>query len=46
MKWSDNKEYCGTICSYNENTGMHTVQYDDGDVKQYNLAQKVWSFTK
>ena len=32
----------GTISNYDPISNMHTVLYDDGEVKQYNLKKKTW----
>ena len=40
VQWSKGKWYAGVITEYNERTGKHTVLYDDGEVKEYNLAKK------
>ena len=40
VKWAKEKFYAGTITEYDISTGKHQVNYDDGDVKHYNLAQK------
>ena len=38
----DNKWYIGTIYNYNKFTEKHTIRYDDGDEKSYNLSDKKW----
>ena len=32
--------YRGKILSYNPETQKHTIEYDDGDIKEYNLLVK------
>jgi hypothetical protein len=38
--WAKGKYYAGTVIAYDDVTGKHKVEYDDGDVKEYNLQQK------
>jgi hypothetical protein len=40
VKWAKGKFYSGRITHYDVSTGKHRVMYDDGDVKEYNLAKK------
>jgi hypothetical protein len=40
VRWTHNNMYDGFILNYNPVTGKHTVQYDDGDVKEYKLSKK------
>ncbi|KAL7575799.1 hypothetical protein ACA910_003126 [Epithemia clementina (nom. ined.)] len=40
VKWAKGKFYAGTVTDYNATTGKHTVHYDDGDMRQYNLSLK------
>jgi hypothetical protein len=40
VQWSKGKWYAVAITEYNETTGKHTVLYDDGDIKEYNLKKK------
>jgi hypothetical protein len=40
VQWAKGKWYAGTISGYNDITGKHSVLYDDGDVKEYNLTKK------
>lgn len=41
IRWSGGKLYEGTVTHYDEASGKHRVQYDDGDVKNYRLHKKV-----
>ncbi|EFJ42811.1 histone H3 methyltransferase/Trithorax [Volvox carteri f. nagariensis] len=37
--WPDDGAwFCGRVTSYSADTGMHTVEYDDGDVEHLHLA--------
>lgn len=38
--WSDSMYYAGTVTSFNKLSKKHTVTYDDGDVREYNLSKK------
>ena len=40
VQWSKKKWYSGTIVDYDSETEEHTVEYDDGDVKDYVLRKK------
>jgi hypothetical protein len=40
VKWAKGKFYPGTVTGYDLSTGKHQVTYEDGDVKDYNLAKK------
>lgn len=40
VKWAKGKFYAGNVTRYDASTGKHEVTYDDGDVKEYNLAKK------
>jgi hypothetical protein len=40
VKWAKGKFFPGTVTRYDPSTGKHRVTYDDGDVKDYNLAKK------
>lgn len=40
VRWNKGKYYAGVVIGYNSTIGKHTVQYDDGDVKEYNLKKK------
>jgi hypothetical protein len=39
--WAKGNYYPGTIIAYNEIEGKHKIEYDDGDIKIYNLRNKV-----
>ena len=41
VKWAKDKWYAGVVSGYDEATGKHSVLYDDGDVRHYNLQKKV-----
>ena len=41
VQWAKGKWYAGTISGYNDITRKHSVLYDDGDVKEYNLTKKM-----
>ena len=34
--------FAGMISNYDPLSNLHTVTYDDGEIKQYNLAKKTW----
>ena len=38
--WSKGKYYAGAVVSFDSTTRKHTVRYDDGDVRTYNLSKK------
>ena len=38
--WAKGKFYTGTVVAYDAETCKHKVEYDDGDVKEYNLRKK------
>lgn len=38
--WSKGKYYAGGVASFDPVTGKHTIRYDDGDVRAYNLSKK------
>jgi len=40
VRWSKGTYYRGIILNYNAETGRHTVQYDDGEVRVYKLSEK------
>ena len=40
IRWAKGKFYAGKVISYNEGTGKHCVEYDDGDVREYKLHKK------
>ena len=41
VKWAKEKWYAGVVSGYDETTGKHSVLYDDGDVREYDLQKKV-----
>jgi hypothetical protein len=40
VRWSKGKFYGGKITKYDKESGKHTVEYDDGDCKEYILSKK------
>jgi Ubiquitin carboxyl-terminal hydrolase len=40
VQWAKGRLYAGTVVSYDPSTRKHRVQYDDGDIREYNLAKK------
>lgn len=40
VQWSKGKLYAGVVAAYDPATKKHTVQYDDGDVREYKLSRK------
>jgi Ubiquitin carboxyl-terminal hydrolase len=40
VRWAKGNFYTGTVTSYNATTGKHSVEYDDGDVREYLLHKK------
>lgn len=40
IRWAKGKFYAGKVISYNETTGKHCVEYDDGDIREYKLHKK------
>ena len=43
VEWEDGYE-SGTITQFNRNTRKHTVQYDDGELRKYDLRRKNYRF--
>jgi hypothetical protein len=41
IRWKSGKYYSGVIESYNEESGKHSIEYDDGDVREYTLSKKI-----
>jgi hypothetical protein len=41
IQWASHKWYAGHVSGYNEETGKHHVVYNDGDERDYILAQKL-----
>ena len=37
VKWAQNRHFAGVVESYDASTEHHTVHYDDGDVRVYQL---------
>ena len=40
IRWAKGKFYAGKVVSYNETNGKHSVEYDDGDIREYTLHKK------
>jgi len=40
IRWSKGKWYDGVVSEYDDDDGKHTVLYDDGDERRYNLKKK------
>jgi Ubiquitin carboxyl-terminal hydrolase len=40
VRWANGNFYAGKVTSYNETTGKHCVEYDDGDFREYRLHKK------
>ena len=40
VRWNDGKWYRGRVVSFDAHSGMHHVQYEDGDERDYHLAEK------
>lgn len=40
VRWARGKYYAGVVSAFDDETGYHTVRYDDGDVRDYLLQQK------
>jgi hypothetical protein len=38
--WNGGTFYSGVVTRYNSQSGKHTIAYDDGDVRDYNLSKK------
>jgi hypothetical protein len=45
LEWRD-RRYRGTVTRYNVATKEHTVNYDDGDIKDYNMHQRRYIYPK
>lgn len=41
IQWAKGKSYEGVVDHYDESTGKHRVQYNDGDVREYTLSKKI-----
>ena len=37
---NDRKSYWGVVAAFNEESGTHTVRYDDGDTKKYDMSKR------
>ena len=44
--WKNNTHFAGKISKYNKKNKTYTVEYDDGDVREYNMELKQWYFEK
>jgi len=44
VKWAKGKFYPGIVKEYDAASGMHSILYDDGDVKHYTLSAKTVEF--
>ena len=42
IRWAE-RDYPGTVGVFNEDSKLHTIHYDDGDVKASSMVTKVWS---
>ena len=40
----DRKSYAGVLAEFDKESGKHTVRYDDGDTKQYDMAKRQFVF--
>jgi Ubiquitin carboxyl-terminal hydrolase len=40
IRWKSGKYYSGVVVSYNDKSGKHRIDYDDGDVREYTLSKK------
>jgi hypothetical protein len=40
VEWKGGKWYNGVVTNFNNATGLHTVKYDDGDLRQYKMSEK------
>lgn len=40
IRWKSGKYYSGVVESYDDETGKHRIEYDDGDVREYTLSKK------
>ena len=42
--WSKGKYYAGEVAAFDPQTGKHTIRYDDGDIRTYNLSKKTFQW--
>lgn len=40
IQWSNSSFYSGKVTRYTPATGMHTIKYDDGEEKSYDMYHK------
>ena len=46
VQWEKGKMYYGKVTRYSSSNQMHTVKYDDGEEKMYNLRQKTFKIVR
>lgn len=46
MEWSQGKVYKGKVTRYSANTRVHTVFYDDGEEKYYDMFSKTFRIVR
>ena len=42
VRWEGDLWYHGSVSNYDQDTGHHTITYDDGDIRKYDLDKKGW----
>ena len=46
IEWSHGKKYKGRITKYSQQTRIHTVLYDDGEEKYYDMFSKTFKIVR
>jgi hypothetical protein len=46
IRWKSGKYYSGIVEAYNDKSGKHRIEYDDGDVREYTLSKKTVQWIK
>ena len=42
ISWANGQFYTGKVIKYSAANGLHTIKYDDGEEKMYNMRQKTF----
>jgi hypothetical protein len=42
ISWANGQFYAGKVIKYSAANGLHTIKYDDGEEKMYNMRQKTF----
>jgi hypothetical protein len=44
IQWGAQEWYPGVVSGFDPHTGLHHLRYDDGDERDYRLAEKTYVF--